>query len=222
MSQSSLQEERSAETRKRVLDAAISCLNERGYAGITTSEIAERAGVSRGAQVHHFRHKQDLVIGALDRICELRLAQLSQEVAQLPAGTPASRLEMLIDVMWAGFQHPAFYAWLELVVASRTDPILRVAMRRISYRLGIGFKSAFVNFLGNQIVSPARAETIQSVVEVIFGKLESMAIERALIEPDQPDPPALAESINDLKQIVRKLLSPMYATENEGVVSRDA
>lgn len=216
MSNSSLQEERSAETRKRLLDAAIWCLNQRGYAGTTTSEIAERASVSRGAQVHHFPHKHDLVIGALDRICELRLAQLSEVVGQLPAGTPISRLEMLIDVMWTGFQHPAFYAWLELVVASRTDPVLRIAMRRISYRLGVGFKNAFVNFMGDQIVSRERAETIQSVVEVIFGKLESMSIERALLEPDQPDPPALVQAIAELKQIVRKLLGPSLETDPQG------
>jgi AcrR family transcriptional regulator len=190
------------------LDAAIACLNERGYTGTTTSEIAERAGVSRGAQVHHFHHKGELVIGALDRICELRLARISEVVGQLPPGTPVSRLEMLIDVMWVGFQHPAFYAWLELVVASRTDPMLRIAMRRISRRLGIGFKNAFVTFMSDQIVSPGRAEAIQSVVEVIFGTLQSMAIERALMEPDQPDPPRLVESIADLKQIVRKLLEP--------------
>ena len=68
MPRSSLQEERSAETRRRLLEAAIACLNERGYTGTTTTEIAGRAGVSRGAQVHHFRHKEELVIGALEHI----------------------------------------------------------------------------------------------------------------------------------------------------------
>ena len=48
-----LQEERSAETRGRLLDATVACLHEFGYAGTTTTEIARRAGVSRGAQVHH-------------------------------------------------------------------------------------------------------------------------------------------------------------------------
>ena len=59
--------------RRRLLEAAISCLNERGYTGTTTTEIAGRAGVSRGAQVHHFRHKEELVIGALDHICARRM-----------------------------------------------------------------------------------------------------------------------------------------------------
>jgi len=48
------QDEKSAETRRRLLDAAILCVIERGYANTTGSEIAERAGLSRGAQLYHF------------------------------------------------------------------------------------------------------------------------------------------------------------------------
>ena len=121
MSRSSLQEERSAETRRRLLEAAIACLNERGYTGTTTTEIAGRAGVSRGAQVHHFRHKEELVIGALEHICERRLAELEYAFEELPIGGLEFRLETLIDLMWAAFRGPSFYAWLELLIASRTD-----------------------------------------------------------------------------------------------------
>ncbi|MDT5024109.1 MAG: hypothetical protein QOE61_535, partial [Micromonosporaceae bacterium] len=48
------QEQRSAEMRVRLLDATIECLVEYGYAGTTTPRVAEKAGVTRGAQVHHF------------------------------------------------------------------------------------------------------------------------------------------------------------------------
>ena len=52
------QDEKTAETRRRLLDAAIVCLIERGYSNTTTSEIAERAGLSRGAQLYHFPEKR--------------------------------------------------------------------------------------------------------------------------------------------------------------------
>src|SRR3984893_4948525 len=126
MPRSSLQEERSAETRRRLLEAAIACLNERGYTRTTTTEIAGRAGVSRGAQVHHFRHKEELVIGALEHICERRLAELQYAFEELPIGGLEVRFETLIDLMWSAFRGPSFYAWLELLVASRTEPILRM------------------------------------------------------------------------------------------------
>jgi AcrR family transcriptional regulator len=203
---SSLQEERSAETRRRLLEAAISCLSERGYTGTTTTEIAGRAGVSRGAQVHHFRHKEELVIGALDHICARRLAELEFAFEELPVGGLEFRLETLIDLMWAAFRGPSFYAWLELLVASRTEPILRVAVRETSQRLAIGIRKAFAKFLDDGLAPPERAERLARVVEIAFGRLESMALERALLDIDEPDPPDLIRSLADLKRTAREIL----------------
>jgi AcrR family transcriptional regulator len=206
MPRSSLQEERSAETRRRLLDAAIACLNERGYTGTTTSEIAGRAGVSRGAQVHHFRHKEELVIGALEHICARRLAELEYAFEELPVGGVEFRLETLIDLMWSAFRGPSFYAWLELLIASRTEPLLRVAVRETSGRLAIGIRKAFTKFLDDGFVPPERLEKLARVVEISFGKLESMALERALLEADEPDPPDLIRSLEDLKRTAREVL----------------
>src|SRR5579863_6792507 len=75
---STLQDARSNETQLRLLDATIACLHERGYANTTTTEIANRAGVSRGAQLHHFPHKNDLVVRALDHLFSLRIAEMRE------------------------------------------------------------------------------------------------------------------------------------------------
>jgi AcrR family transcriptional regulator len=206
MPRSSLQEERSAETRRRLLEAAIACLNELGYTGTTTTEIAGRAGVSRGAQVHHFRHKEELVIGALEHICVRRLAELQHAFEELPVGGLEFRLETLIDLMWAAFRGPSFYAWLELLVASRTEPILRAAVRETNLRLALGMRKAFAKFLDDGFTPPDRAERLARMVEIAFGKLESMALERALLETNEPDPPGLIRSLDDLKRTAREIL----------------
>jgi AcrR family transcriptional regulator len=206
MPRSSLQEERSAETRRRLLDAAIACLSERGYTGTTTSEIAGRAGVSRGAQVHHFRHKEELVIGALEHICARRLAELEYAFEELPVGGPEFRLETLIDLMWSAFRGPSFYAWLELLIASRTELVLRPTVRETGRRLAIGIRKAFVKFLDDGFTPPERLEKLARVVEIAFGKLESMALERALLDADEPDPPDLVKSLQDLKRTAWEVL----------------
>jgi len=206
MSRSSLQEERSAQTRRRLLEAAVACLSERGYTGTTTTEIAGRAGVSRGAQVHHFRHKEELVIGALEYICERRLAELKYSFEELPMGAMEFRLDSLIDLMWAAFRGPSFYAWLELVIASRTTPMLRGAVRETNRRLAAGVRKAFAKFLDDGFTPPERAERVARVVEIAFGKLESMALERALLDPNEPDPPELVRSLEDLKKSAREIL----------------
>jgi AcrR family transcriptional regulator len=46
----------------------IGCLVDYGHAGTTVTRIAERAGVTRGAQVHHYRTKDDLVTAAVTHL----------------------------------------------------------------------------------------------------------------------------------------------------------
>ncbi len=65
------QDEKTAETRRRLLDSAILCLIDRGYANTTTSEIAERAGLSRGAQLYHFPRKEELLTNAVEHLFQL-------------------------------------------------------------------------------------------------------------------------------------------------------
>jgi AcrR family transcriptional regulator len=128
------QEERSATTRARLLDATIECLFELGYARTTTTEIAERAGVSRGAQLHHFPTKAELVTTALEHIFEKRTEEFRKAFATLPFGI--DRTAAAVDLLWSMVSGPTFYAWLELVVAARTDPEIRPTVEAIGKRFG--------------------------------------------------------------------------------------
>jgi AcrR family transcriptional regulator len=194
---SALQEERSAETRKRLLDATVECLFERGYAGTTTTEIATRAGVSRGAQLHHFPKKDELVVSALEYVFELRLNEMRAAIAEPPPGRREDRIATLIDVMWPGFKGPTFYAWLELVVASRTDPALNEAVRAAGERFAQGFQAA----LGAILDWPAdRQDRLHELMWLVFGQLESMAMERVLFDGDT-DPPEFVRGLETTKRL---------------------
>jgi AcrR family transcriptional regulator len=192
-----LQEERSAETRRRLLDATVACLFERGYAGTTTTEIATRAGVSRGAQLHHFPKKDELVVSALEHVFELRLSEMSAAIAEPPPGNRENRIAMLIDAMWPMFKGPTFYAWLELVVASRTDPALNEAVRAAGERFAKGFR------LGLRAILdwPAdREDKLQDLMGIVFGQLESLALERVLFE-GEIDPPEFVRALETTKRL---------------------
>src|SRR5712664_3809714 len=78
------QEERSAATRGRLLDATLECLSELGYARTTTTEIAERGGVSRGAQLHHFPTKSELVTEAMGHLFDRRDQEFRDAFVRLP------------------------------------------------------------------------------------------------------------------------------------------
>lgn len=122
------QEQRTAQMRARLLDATIDCLVEYGYVGTTTPRVAKKAGVSRGAQVHHFRSKTDLVIAAIRHLAAKRAEAVIGEIDRLEeVDDPiASALELL----WEVHQGPVFVATVELWVAGRTEPALAREMAK--------------------------------------------------------------------------------------------
>ncbi len=127
------QAERSAATRDALLDATIACLVEDGYANTTTSRVAERAGVSRGAHLHHFQTRQALVAAAMERLAERRGAELLAAAERLPEGR--ERLVQGLDLLWASYANPLFQAALDLWSHARTDADLRERLVPVERRL---------------------------------------------------------------------------------------
>jgi AcrR family transcriptional regulator len=117
------QAERSAATREALLDAAIECLIQEGYASTTTSRVAERAGVSRGAHLHHFQTRTALVAAAVEALARKWLRELREASAKLPDG-PERTLAGL-DLLWAHYASPLFQAALDLWTDARSDDELR-------------------------------------------------------------------------------------------------
>jgi AcrR family transcriptional regulator len=215
-----VQEERSAETRRKLLDATVECLHEYGYVGTTTTEIARRAGVSRGAQLHHFHRKQDLVVSALEHVFSLRLEQFRQAAVELPVGLEA-RVNALIDLLWSAFKGATFYAWLELVVASRTDPALREAVRIASEDFAQGVHRVFAALFGLQDSEDYVDDPIEFAV---FGLLESLALEYALCDSAEEErrkfEPAIAYVKTIANFVAREAARSAPARETEGESER--
>ncbi len=87
------QAQRSAATREALLDATIACLVEDGYANTTTSKVAERAGVSRGAHLHHFQTRSALVAAATSALRVWKWCRCA------PRETPARAATRLVVVL---------------------------------------------------------------------------------------------------------------------------
>jgi AcrR family transcriptional regulator len=117
------QAERSAATREALLDAAIECLIEHGYSRTTTAMVAERAGLSRGAHLHHFQTRDALVAAGAEHLIEKRKDFLRTLEADLPAGRQG--IERGLDLMFEGFSSPLYQVALDLWTDARTDEALR-------------------------------------------------------------------------------------------------
>ena len=161
------QEERTRAMRARLLEATVDCLVERGFAGTSTTLVSERAGVSRGAQLHHFPSKNDLVLAAVEHLTEVRGAELAAAAAALPTGERRTRavLEMLAD----HFTSPVFFAALELWVAARTDPTLLAAVEPLEHRVGRDAHRLVVDALGADESRPGVRELVQATLDLVRG-----------------------------------------------------
>jgi len=117
------QAERASAMRHRLLEATIECLVEFGYANTTTTRVVERAGVTRGAQVHHFPTKAALVAAAIRHLAQVRAERALAELDRIR--TAPDPVDAALDLLWDLHQGPVFQATVELWVAARTDPELR-------------------------------------------------------------------------------------------------
>ena len=161
------QEERTRAMRARLLEATVDCLVERGFAGTSTTAVSERAGVSRGAMLHHFPAKNDLVVAAVRHLTELRGRDLAAAVRRLPTGPRRTRA--VLRVLADHFTSPVFTAALELWVAARTDPDLLAAVAPLEQEVGRETHRLTVAALGADESRPGTRELVQATLDLVRG-----------------------------------------------------
>ncbi|HWC36372.1 MAG TPA: helix-turn-helix domain-containing protein [Mycobacteriales bacterium] len=121
------QAERSAATRARIIAATVDSLVELGHAGTTTLEVQRRAAVSRGALLHHFPSRAELLVAA---VAELFQAQRDVVGPAMLRAQELGSIDVGIDILWLSFNSPLAIAIDELWSAARNDAELRDALAR--------------------------------------------------------------------------------------------
>ncbi|MFF2112937.1 TetR family transcriptional regulator [Rhodococcus sp. ACS1] len=172
------QAERTAAMRTKLLDAAVDSLVELGYARTTTQGIARRAGVSRGAQLHHFPTKESLVVAAVEHLVDKRMEEIL--ATEVDAGRG-------IEVLADAFSGPLFYAALELWVAARTDPALFEATVPLERKVTDALRRGSAEVFGDRFDSDAIELSIELVrglaVSALFRTPEAEQSLRARLLP---------------------------------------
>lgn len=153
--------------RQRLLDATIECLVEVGFAGTSTTLVSQRAGVSRGAQLHHFPTKNDLVIAAVEHLTRARGEDLAAATEKLPTGPRRTRA--VLEALGEHFASDVFVAALELWVAARTDPALLAAVGPLERAVGRETHRLTVELLGADESRPGVRELVQATLDLVRG-----------------------------------------------------
>jgi AcrR family transcriptional regulator len=190
--------ERLAQTRVRLLDAVIQALAERGYAETSTTEVARRSGLTRGAQLHHFGTKNQMMLAAVEHLnARASAADIATALDHIPADRDRlTRVLELLSDLFVG-QLPA--AYIELWVASRAHPELREALRDADVIARDSVRLLF----GAEILEHAGAE-FDSLLDLTLYALRGMALDAHLVTEDERN--ARRDLILDMTRYLQQAL----------------
>jgi AcrR family transcriptional regulator len=204
------QQQRREETRRALLDAAVESLIEVGFARTTTLEVQRRAGVSRGALLHHFPSKAELLVAAVDHLAEMRARELKTFAAQLPpdrgAGAPGgapgsdARSHVVLGLLWQCFSGTFFQVAMELRTAARTDPELRhvltIAERSLRDRIVAQSRTLFGRAVADH---PNLPRALDLTLQLMIGAAMTAVL--------HGDAPGLDDLIDDWKALFPLVLA---------------
>lgn len=136
-------------SRTRILDAAVRCLVDDGYAGASTLAIQRRADVSRGRLLHHFPSRDALLVAAAQHLAIRHVVEAGRMAERFvePNGSP-ERVDEAVSAMWERYQEPYFRAATELWTAARHNDELRTSLGPAEVQLNATIRSAVASMFG--------------------------------------------------------------------------
>jgi AcrR family transcriptional regulator len=173
-------------TRRRIIDVAVESLVERGFAATTTVEVQRRAGLSRGALLHHFRTREELFTAAVHRLVEVNLDAMRRELAAAPDDEdPVTRG---VWILRRASRCPSFAAELELWGAARTDAQLRSALLAAERQALHDLRAVIDAVFGPRIMA---ATGYPVVVELTIQLMRGVTISSTLLEHAKRNEPLI-------------------------------
>jgi AcrR family transcriptional regulator len=185
-------------TRARLLDVAVESLVESGFASTTTVSVQRRAGVSRGTLLHHFPTREALFAAAVERLVQVNLQAMREELAAAPSDCdPVTRG---MRVLRRSSRRPSFGAELELWSAARTDARLRAALRSAEQSARSELYSMIDEVFGPQIVGSPR---YRLVVDLTVQLVRGLAVTASLYERADRDEPLIGQWADLIRALLR-------------------
>ena len=160
-------QDRSRVTRQLLLESTVDCLAEHGWAATTVTVAAEKAGVSRGAAQHHFPTREDLITAALDHMFDTRMAEVREEVDEVPAGP--GRTEAVITRMVDYYTGTLFKAALQVWTAAAADEALKSRVVPLEAKFGRAVHRVAVELLDADDADPATHRLVQATLDMARG-----------------------------------------------------
>lgn len=167
------------ETQGKLIAAALGVLREKGYAGFRIADVPGAAGVSRGAQSHHFPTKLELLLATFEWLYEQITERSRARLAKLKPEDDV--IQQMLDDAAEFFLDDHFSISLDLIVAADRDPALREGIQRTVERNRFVVEDMWLGVLVSRGLSRDDAEDI---LWLIFNSVRGLAV-RSLWQKDK-------------------------------------
>jgi AcrR family transcriptional regulator len=165
------QAERTEATRTAILKAAANLIRRRGYARFRTADVAAEAGLSRGAQLHHFPTKDSLVVATLEYVFEQ--AQVLSRRRAAAVNRPRDLIEAVIEDAREFFFSEHFMVAIDIVLSTSTDQAVRKQIFDISRKARRPVETAWTEALA---ASGVPASVSADIVALTLSLVRGMAL----------------------------------------------
>jgi AcrR family transcriptional regulator len=180
------------------VETGVEQLIARGYAGTTTVAVQQAAGVSRGALLHHFPTRNDLLSAVIRRLLEMHEAAAREALASAPRD--GDRVARAIAALSTVVRRPAFVAQMDLWTAARTDPDLARVVSREERRAGSDLARVVDDVFGRPLTDHPRYRAVAGLTVQILRGL-------ALTDVLRGDAETAQRALDDWTDMVHDLLA---------------
>ena len=164
---------RTATTRLRLIEGAISALHDRGYAAASTTEILRRTKLSTGTMLHHFPTKVDLMLAAAMHIFDLQTARYTAELALIE--DPRDRFIGITEIAWRALREPTGMALLEILMATRSDPELGRRFLDVGSKIEQFHEDSMWDMA--QEIGLTDRQALKQMIDVVLGAMRGLSIQ---------------------------------------------
>jgi AcrR family transcriptional regulator len=170
---------RGARSKEAILDAALPLFADQGYRGASLASIATAAGLTQAGLLHHFRSKEELLLGLLD----WRDRDDGRRLSDMRDGDGLAYLERLEDLVEHNATAPELVKLFTTLVGEGTSPehpandYFVERYRRIRARAIRGLREG-------QLSGEIREDVdLDAIVPVLFAVMDGLQIQW-LLDPD--------------------------------------
>ena len=192
------QAERTAATSASLIAATISSLHEKGYAATSTTSVATRAGVSRGAMLHHYPTKVHLMAATVYATYASDVAAYEAIIREVGDGD--DRLDRLIDTAWSCFKSPSGIAQTEVWMATRSDPDLAAAVIPVHISIVQQSVIALRWVLRDRVTD--KTMKIEHILTYLVSALRGLSMQYVLGSTDEE----IVTSVNLIKSTIHAII----------------